>query len=304
VPTLHFLPLTAHLFDRFIAFQGRGHLYEKDGAVWIRTSRFGDDKDRVIRKTDGQYTYFASDIAYHLQKKERGFTKAVNLWGADHHGYIPRIQAALRANEVPSDWLSVMLIQLVKLWKGGREFKMSKRAGSYVTLQELMDEVGVDAVRFVFLAKHHNTPLDFDIDLVKKQDSENPVYYVQYAHARLSSVFRKAAEQGIVMEEPDRPVFQRLVLDEELELIRLMAEFPPLLEDIARSLEPHRLTYYLTELAGIFHRYFNLGNKLPEHRMISSDPELTQARLLLAKAIRLVLANGLHLLGVSAPERM
>ncbi len=281
-----------------------GQLYEHEGAEWIRTSDFEDDKDRVIRKTDGQFTYFASDISYHLEKHARGFDRAINIWGADHHGYVPRIKAALAAHGIPEDWLSVMLIQLVKLWKGGQEMKMSKRAGSFVTLQELVDEVGVDAVRFVFLTKNHDSPLDFDMDIVKKQDSENPVYYVQYAHARICSIFRKAEEEGVSL--PDQPdgLLKHLVLDQEMALIRSMAGFPPLLEDISRKLEPHRLTYYLTDLAAAFHRYFNLGTKFPEYRIVTQDRESSQARLFLAQAIRIVIANGLGLLGVSAPERM
>jgi arginyl-tRNA synthetase len=284
--------------------RNKNQLYEKEGAEWIKTSEFGDDKDRVLRKNDGQFTYFASDISYHLEKRSRGFDRAINVWGADHHGYVPRVKAALMAHGIPQDWLSVILIQLVKLLKGGNEIKMSKRAGSFVTLQEVIDEVGVDAARFVFLTKNHDSPLDFDMDLVKKQDSENPVYYVQYAHARICSIFRKAAEEGISL--PDRPdgLLGRLVMEQEMALIRYMAGFPVLLEDICRRLEPHRLTYYLTDLAASFHRYFNLGTKTPKHRIVTRDRELSQARLFLAKAIKIVIANGLELLGVSAPERM
>lgn len=284
--------------------KGKGHLYEKDGAAWIRTSAFGDDKDRVVRKTDGYYTYFASDISYHLEKWKRGFSKAVNIWGADHHGYVERMHAALKANGINESWLSVLLIQLVKLWKGGEEIRMSKRAGQFVTLKELVDEVGVDAARFVFLTKNHDSPLDFDIDLVKKQDSENPVYYVQYAHARICSVFRKAASEGILPPQKPDKTLRRLTLGEEMILVRKMAQFPSLLEDICRTLEPHRLTYYLTELAASFHRYFNLGTKIPENRIVTPDGALSQARLALAQAVRTVLSNGLQLLGINAPERM
>ena len=284
--------------------RAKGHLYEHEGAEWIKTSDFGDDKNRVIRKKDGHFTYFASDISYHSEKQERGFKRAINIWGADHHGYVPRMKSALLAQGIPEAWLSVMLIQLVKLWQGGQEKKMSKRAGVFVTLQELINEVGVDAVRFVFLTKNHDSPLDFDIDIVKKQDSENPVYYVQYAHARICSIFRKAAAEGISLPEKPEGLLQHLVLDQEMALIRSMAVFPPLLEDISRSLEPHRLTYYLTDLAALFHRYFNLGTKTPAHRIVTHDRELSQARLFLAKAVRVVIANGLRLLGVSAPVRM
>jgi arginyl-tRNA synthetase len=281
-----------------------GHVYEQDGATWIRTSPFGDDKDRVIKKSDGQYTYFASDIAYHLEKWRRGFSKAVNIWGADHHGYVQRMKAALKTSGIEEDWLGVLLIQLVKLWKSGEEIRMSKRAGLYVTLKELMDEVGVDAVRFVFLSKNHDSPLDFDIDLVKRQDSENPVYYVQYAHARICSIFRKAAEEGMSLPEDPDAVLGRLGLDEELTLIRLMAEFPVLLEDMAKAMEPHRLTYYLTELASCFHKYFNLGTKEPEKRIVGSDQVTSEARLCLAEGVRTVLCTGLDLMGIHAPEKM
>jgi arginyl-tRNA synthetase len=292
------------LEETLTGLRGAGHLYEEDGALWVRTSAFGDDKDRVIRKKDGNFTYFASDISYHLEKWRRGFTKSIDIWGADHHGYIPRIKAALQANGVSGAWLSVMLIQLVKLWRGGQEVKMSKRAGSFVTLRELLDEVGVDAARFVFLTKHHDSPLDIDIDLVKRQDSDNPVYYVQYAHARISSIFRKAEEENVARPEPTPELFQHLALSEETALIRLLTEFPALLEEISAALEPHRLTYYLAQVAALFHRYFNLGTKTPQYRVVAQDPLLTQARLCLAEAVRIVIANGLSLLGISAPEKM
>mgnify|MGYP001190383422 CR=1 FL=1 len=287
------------------ALRQRGMVYEKDGALWIRTTDYGDDKDRVIRKKDGQYTYFASDISYHLQKWSRGFTGAINIWGADHHGYVQRVKAALNSSGVEEGWLSVLLIQLVKLWKGGQEVKMSKRAGQYVTLKELLEEVGVDAARFVFLTKNHDSTLDFDVDLVKKQDSDNPVYYVQYAHARICSIFRKAAEEGLPVHWDPPPVLGKLTAEEEMALIRNMAEFPPLLEDACGKLEPHRLTYYLADLAGLFHKYFNMGTKNAEYRVINTDDvELSRARLFLAGALRIVLKNGLGLLGITAPEKM
>ena len=282
----------------------KGQIYEKEGALWIKTSIYGDDKDRVVRKTDGQYTYFASDISYHLDKWKRGFTKAVNIWGADHHGYVQRMKAALQSNDLEADWLSVLLIQLVKLWRGGQEIKMSKRAGRYVTLRELIDEVGVDAARFVFLTKNHDSPLDIDIDLVKRHDSDNPVYYVQYAHARICSIFRKAASKDLSLSDTGDEGLEELGLDEEMALIRLMAEFPSLLEDISRKLEPHRLTYYLAELASLFHKYFNLGTKEPDKRIVGDDGHRSRARLFLAEAVRIVLHNGLELLGIQAPERM
>ncbi len=282
----------------------RGDLYEQDGAWWIRTTEFGDDKDRVIRKKDGQYTYFATDIAYHLDKWRRGFSRAVNIWGADHHGYVRRVKAALMANGLDEGWLSVLLIQLVKLWQAGEEVRMSKRAGTYVTLRELMDEVGVDATRFLFLVKNHDSPLDFDLDLARRQDSDNPVYYVQYAHARICSVFRKAAEEGVSLPSKPMEVLHRLELEEERSLVRFLARFPSLLQEISRSREPHRVPYYLTELASAFHKYFNLGTKVPEYRIVTLDVPRSQARLCLAWAVRIVLRNGLSLLGVQAPERM
>jgi len=276
----------------------RDLLFEKDGALWIRTSSFGDDKDRVIRKKDGEFTYFATDISYHLDKWKRGFKRVINIWGADHHGYVNRVKAALLAEGIPDDWLEVLLIQLVKLWEGGAEVRMSKRAGRYVTLQELVDDVGVDAARFVFLSKDHTSPLDFDIDLVKRKDSENPVYYVQYAHARVCSLFGKAGKENIHLPEDPGPTLQRLVLDEEISLIRKMAEFPSLIQEIACAIEPHRLTYYLTELAGSFHRYYN------KHRIITDDKTLSQARLFLSLGVKIVIKNGLSLLGISTPEKM
>jgi len=276
----------------------RGLLFEKDGALWIRTSSFGDDKDRVIRKNDGQFTYFASDISYHLDKWKRGFKRVINIWGADHHGYITRVKAALEAEGISGDWLEVLLIQLVKLWEGGAEVKMSKRSGRYVALKELIDDVGVDAVRFVFLSKDHTSPLDFDIDLVKRKDSENPVYYVQYAHARVCSLFKKAAQENVYLPEHPGSILQGLVLDEEIDLIRKMAEFPSLIEEMACDLGPHRLTYYLTELASSFHSYYN------RHRIVTDDRALSQARLFLSLGVRIVIRNGLNLLGVSAPELM
>ena len=290
--------------DTFTDLEKRGHLFSEEGALWIKTTPYGDDKDRVLRKSDGQLTYFASDIAYHLDKKRRGFSWAINLWGADHHGYIPRMAAALKANGISGNWLSVMLIQLVKLWKGGEEMKMSKRAGSYITLRELVDEVGVDAARFVFLTKHHDSPLDFDIDLVKKQDSDNPVYYVQYAHARSCSIFRKAEEEGLCLPNDSAGLLARLVLDEEITLMRMMAEFPAVLEEACRSLEPHRLTYFLTDFAAAFHRYFNLGTKFPEHRIISEEQDVSLARLFLVQGVRQIIATGLELMGIETPERM
>lgn len=276
----------------------RGLIYENEGALWLKTSLFGDDKDRVIKKNDGELTYFATDISYHFDKWERGFKRVINVWGADHHGYVDRMKAAAKAEGIPDNWLDVLLIQLVRLWEGGKEVKMSKRAGRYVTLSELVKDVGVDAVRFIFLSKDNNSPIDFDIDLAKKKDSENPVYYVQYAHARICSVFRKAAEQGLGLPESPGQYFRLLDAEEELSLIRKLAEFSSLVEEIAIDLAPHRLTYYLTELAANFHRYYN------KYRIVIEDRNLSIARLSLSAAVKIVIKNGLDLLGVSAPEEM
>jgi len=281
-----------------------GELYEEEGALWIRTSVHGDDKDRVIRKSDGQYTYFASDISYHLDKVKRGYSRAINIWGADHHGYVNRVKAALKSHGVDPDWLTILFIQLAKLWREGQEIKMSKRTGQYVTLKDLIEEVGVDAVRFVFLTKSHDSPLDFDVDLIKKHDSDNPVYYVQYAHARICSIFRKAEEEGLKQSRKPEEVLNHLELEEEMAMIRLLADFPSLLEDICRTSEVHRLTYFLTDLSARFHKYFNLGLKNPQNRVITDDHSLSQARLFLLDAVRIVIHNGLELLGVQAPERM
>lgn len=285
--------------------KAKGELYEKDDALWIRTSGYGDDKDRVIKKQDGQYTYFASDIAYHMDKYRRGFKRALNIWGADHHGYINRVQSALKTNGVSGKWLSVLLIQLVKLWKEGEEIRMSKRAGQYVTMKDLLEEVNVDAARFVFLTKSSDSPLDFDIDMVTKNDNENPVYYVQYAHARICSIFRKAEAEGVdVLPDTDINLLKMLTLEEEIDLIRTLDGFPELLDSICDSFEPHRIVYFLTDLAARFHRYFNLGIKDAENRIITSDVNLSKARLALVAGVRIVLRNGLNLMGVSAPEKM
>ncbi|MGD9158208.1 MAG: arginine--tRNA ligase [Desulfobacteraceae bacterium] len=283
----------------------KDELYEKDGALWIKTASYGDDKDRVIKKQDGQYTYFASDISYHLNKHKRGFSRALDIWGADHHGYINRVKSALKVNDIDENWLSVLLIQLVKLFKDGQEIRMSKRAGQYVTMKDLLEEVDVDAARFVFLTKTHDSALDFDIDMVKKHDNDNPVYYVQYAHARICSIFRKAEAEGVDTSlDINKMDLTQLTLDEEVDLIRYLEGFTELLDSICRSFEAHRLTYYLTDLAANFHRYFNLGIKDGGSRIITDDPDLTKARLALVAGVRTVIRNGLNLLGVSAPEKM
>lgn len=278
----------------------KGYLYPSEGALWLRTSEFGDDKDRVVRKSDGSYTYFASDIAYHWDKFKRGFDKVINLWGADHHGYIPRVKAALKMLGVPEDWLEIYLVQIVKLFRGGKEVKMSKRAGNFVTLRELIDEVGSDAVRFVFLTKRSDTPLDFDVDAVKEKSSENPVFYVQYAHARICGVFREAKERGYVDPEKEdlEGYLNLLTKEEELKLMKMCLMMKDELREVTLSRDPHLITYNLTDLASVFHRYYN------HNRIINPDRELMLARLALLKGIKETLALSLKLIGVSAPERM
>ncbi|MBI4208127.1 MAG: arginine--tRNA ligase [Deltaproteobacteria bacterium] len=274
-----------------------GHTYTQEGALWFRSTDFKDDKDRVLVRANGVPTYFASDVAYHLQKFEEGYDLYINIWGADHHGYPARIRGALQALGQEADRLKVVFIQLVRLVRGEQVVPMSKRQGDYVTLRDLIDEVGVDAVRFFLLLHHSDSALDFDIELAKKKTADNPVFYVQYAHARICSVFRKAQEEGIVW-NPQEALMERLSLEEENQLVRKLAQFPERIELIAKTLEPHVLTYYLQELAVAFHRYYT------EHRIVTEDVTLSQARLSLLRAIQVVLQNGLEVIGVVAPERM
>ncbi len=277
----------------------KGLLYEKDGAVWFKTTQFGDDKDRVVIKRDGSYTYFASDIAYHYNKYLRGFHKVINVWGADHHGYVPRVKAAVQAFGVKPDWLEVELIQLVKLYRGGKEVKMSKRAGSFITLRELMDEVGKDVIRFWFITKRADTPLDFDIEKAKEESSENPVFYVQYAHARISGIFREVkARKGFDAEEPFDFNPDLLSSEKEIELIKHLASLKDELISIAKSREIHLLPQLAVELVKDFHYYYN------HYRVMVEDFELMKARLALLKAIRTALRLLFHFIGISAPERM
>ncbi|MEO2068833.1 MAG: arginine--tRNA ligase, partial [Desulfurobacteriaceae bacterium] len=274
----------------------KGLLYEKDGAIWLKTSQFGDDKDRVVRRSNGEYTYFASDIAYHYNKIERGYDKAINIWGADHHGYIPRVKAAISMSGKDEDFLEIVLIQLVKLYKDGEEVKMSKRAGNFITLRWLMEEVGIDAVRFFFLLKRHDTPLDFDINLALSQKSENPVYYVQYAHARLCSILDKAEERGFLPKEEN---LHLLNSQEERDLISECFALRYVVESAALKREPHQITYYLMELASKLHKFYN------KHRVLDEENrELTEARLCLISAVKRTLKVGLDILSVNAPRRM
>lgn len=278
--------------------EGKGLVYEKDGALWFKSSGFGDEKDRVVRRSTGELTYFASDIAYHLQKIQRGYDLLVDIWGADHHGYVARVRAAIKALGKEEDSLKVLLVQLVNLIEGGQQKAMSTRAGEFVTLREVMDDVGKDAARFMFLTRRCDSHLDFDLDLARSQGQENPVYYVQYAHARLASVFRKAQDQGVALRDPDEIDTSLLDSPEELKLLKILDAFPQVVAESALALEPHRISYYLTDLAGRFHGYYT------RCRFLGEDPGLTQARLLLAAAMKEVFRKGLNLLGVSAPDTM
>ncbi|MCX7793223.1 MAG: arginine--tRNA ligase [Thermodesulfovibrionales bacterium] len=280
------------------ALKSKHYIYEKDGALWFASSRFGDDKDRVLRKSDGDYTYFTSDIAYHKNKIDRGFDLLINIWGADHHGYIPRLRAVLRALDYPEERLKVYLVQMVNLLRSGKPVQMSKRAGEFVTLREIMDEVGTDTTKFIFLTRSPDSHLDFDIEVAKRQSPENPVYYVQYAHARVKSIFRYAVEQGIDLSRVSQARVELLDLQEETRLIKKLIFYPFVFEVALRTLEPHRITFYLQELAGLFHSYYN------KYRFITDDRDLTLARLCLAEVVGIILKEGLEILGVKAPERM
>lgn len=277
-----------------------GHTYEEGNALWLRTTAFGDDKDRVMRKSDGGYTYFVPDIAYHLDKWQRGFVRVVNEQGADHHSTVTRVRAGLQALDVgiPSEWPEYVLHQMVTVMRGGEEVKISKRAGSYVTLRDLIDEVGQDATRFFFIMRKADSQLVFDIDLAKQQSNDNPVYYVQYAHARVCSINRNAGEAGVSVPSVGAVDLSRLVLSEELALAKLLARYPETVEGAARSLEPQRVTSYLQDVAAEFHSYYN------KQRVLVEDVETSRARLYLVNAVRVVLANALGLLGISAPDSM
>ncbi len=281
-----------------------GFIYERDGAKWLRSSGFGDEKDRVVIRKNGQPTYLAADIAYHKEKLGRGYDSLINVWGADHHGYIPRTRAALQAMGASADMLDVVLIQLVKLFRDGKPVPMSTRSGEFVTLREVTDEVGRDAARFFFLMRRSDAQLDFDLELAKKESSENPVYYVQYAHARICSILGFAREQEMGAPEAVHTDLGYLKEEAEMELVKKIAVFPEIVEGAAMAHEPHRLTAYLQELAAAFHNFYDCGNRRPELRVVTEDRAVTAARLVLVRAARTVLANGLAMLGVSAPGSM
>ncbi|MCU7860157.1 MAG: arginine--tRNA ligase [Candidatus Thiodiazotropha sp. (ex Lucinoma kastoroae)] len=279
--------------------RNNNQLYEKEGALWFRSTDFGDEKDRVVVRDNGQTTYFASDIAYHMDKLERGFERVIDVWGADHHGYIPRVKAALTALGDDASKLDVLLVQFAMLYRGGEKLQMSTRSGQFVTLRELRKEVGADAARFFYVMRKCEQHMDFDLDLAKSQSSDNPVYYVQYAHARICSVFQQAAEQKITFEtNPSAVDYGRLSESHEQTLLTSLAKYPETVESSALNEEPHQLTHYLRELANDFHTYYNT------HKFLVENTALRNARLQLILATRQVLRNGLNLLGVSAPKKM
>jgi arginyl-tRNA synthetase len=276
----------------------RGHLYDEEGALWFRTSVLGDEKDRVIVKSGGEKTYLASDMAYHREKFERGFDTLIDIWGSDHHGYIDRLKGSIQALGHDRDALKVILIQFVTLLRDGKPVGMSTRSGQFTTLREVMDDVGVDASRFFFLMRKSDAHLEFDLDLAKKTSNENAVYYVQYAHARIESIFRSARESGIDVAGFDKAHTDLLSLPEETDLIKEILNFFDVLESAARNLEPHRITFYLVDLVGKFHSYYNKA------RVLGNASDLTIARLCLLSILQRVIREGLTILGVSAPDKM
>lgn len=278
--------------------EGKGFLYRAEGALWFKSTLFGDEKDRVIIKSNGQETYFASDILYLMNKYARQYRQIINVWGADHHGYIPRMKGLAKALGRSEDDLKIVLVQLVNLIREGRQISMSTRAGEFTDLSQVIKEVGKDVARYFFLMRRSDSHLDFDLDLAKKQSAENPVYYVQYAHARVCSLERMAAQAGITIDPPRETDLSPLILPEELELMKILISYPDLIEESALALEPHRLTHYLQEVAGKFHAYYN------RYRIIGEEEQVSKARIALARAVRIVIRNALTLLGVDVPERM
>lgn len=279
----------------------RGYIFEEDGATWFRSTAFGDDKDRVIIKKDGEYTYFAPDIAYHRDKISRGFDELIDIWGADHHGYVQRMRAVIQALGCPENSLRVLLVQMVSLLKGGQPVQMSKRAGEFITLREVMDDIGADTTKFLFLTRRSDSHLEVDIEIAKAQSSENPVYYVQYAHARINSIFEKdrlSRQEGQPGMSAATGFDEGLFNDEEMRLIKKVLLYPMLFKNAALAHEPHRITFYLQELAGLFHTYYH------KYKVITDDAGLTTARIGLCRAIQIVLRHGLKILGVKAPDRM
>ncbi len=275
-----------------------GHLYEQNGAWWFRSTDFGDEKDRVVIRENGQATYFASDIAYHMDKLERGFDRVIDVWGADHHGYVPRVKAALQALGDDVDKLDVLLVQFAILYRGGEKAQMSTRSGEFVTLRQLREEVGNDAARFFYVMRKCEQHMDFDLDLAKSQSNDNPVFYIQYAHARICSVMRQLDEKGLSWQLLDEDKFALLDNEHEQALITTLSRYPEVVEAAALAHEPHQIAYYLRDLANDFHTYYNA------HQFIVDEEAVRNARLALIIAVRQVISNGLGLLGVSSPDKM
>jgi arginyl-tRNA synthetase len=278
--------------------QEKGFIYREEGTLWFKTTAFGDDKDRVVVRQNGEPTYFAADIAYHLNKYQRGFDQVIDVWGADHHGYIHRLYAGIQALGYSPEALKIVLVQLVNLLRDGKPVTMSTRSGEFVTLREVVDEVGCDAARYNFMMRRSDSHLDFDLELAKKQSNENPVYYVQYAHARICSILRMAEERGYQASAGQNAALHLLTLPEEIDLIKAVTRFPEVTEGAVKTLEPHRLTFYLNDLAALLHSYYN------KNKVLSEDQAMSEARLYLVASVQIVLQNALKLLGVSTPERM
>ena len=291
--------LTEKIDEALETLDQRGFLYEQDGNIWFKSTEFGDEKDRVVKRRNGQTTYFASDIAYHLNKLQRGYTHIVDIWGSDHHGYIARVKAAIDAMGYDSSKLTVLLVQFVSLWRGGEMVQMSSRSGQFVTLRELREEVGNDAARFYYVMRKSEQHIDFDLDLAVSQSKDNAVYYIQYAHARICRMLEKAKDTGLAFDAvAARQFAEQLSLDAETEILAKLAAYPDIIQRAANAYEPHQVGNYLKELAALFHGWYN------EHKVLSDDAALTQARLLLSVNVQQVLRNGLELLGVSAPTAM
>jgi len=276
----------------------KGFVYEKNGAIWLKTTAFNDEKDRVVIRENGIPTYFASDIAYHQDKYQRGFKKVIDVWGADHHGYIERMKSSMQALGYPSDFFDVLIVQFVTLIKDGKEVGMSTREGEFITLKDLINEVGKDVARYFFLMRSYDSHTEFDLDIAKSQSMENPVYYIQYAYARICSIIRKAGEAGIKLDEKDNLNLQLLNSEEEIKLLKKLSSLKDVIRRSAMTKKPHLLTTYLYDLASVFHKYYTV------HRIIVKDQELSKSRLLLIDCTRIVLLNTLNLLGISAPESM
>ena len=275
--------------------KSRGFIYEEGGAIWFKSSSLGDDKDRVLKRGNGEYTYFASDVAYHLDKYDRGYDRVINVWGSDHHGYLPRVRAAMDACDRDINKLEVIFIQFANLVKAGKKVSMSTRSGDFITLNELMNEVTTEAARFFYINRKADQHLEFDLDLAKEQSKDNPLYYIQYAHARICSVLRKAENE---FEDFDSVELALLGSEKEIEILKLLRQYPQLIERSAKAGEPHLLCYFLRDLSGVFHSYYN------SEKFLIEDKELMKSRLFLLKGVKQVIANGLRVLGIKAPEEM